>query len=189
MSRSSLDQVRPLALILAAGLLLAGCGDDAQPRSGATAKVTLKLTAPDDASSLRADRVAVRGTVSPADAAVQVAGEDAEVEGGEFQAEVALRPGGNVIDISASAPGRRPATDAVRVTRDMRIPVPKLVGLEVDRARDQLGALGLIAEEEPGGGWLDRVIPGTDHVCAVEPGEGTLVQPRSTVTLLTQRDC
>jgi len=183
--------VRPLALILAAGLLVAGCGGDGNAKAKATAtpKVTIKLTAPDDAGLLRAESVEVRGSVSPADATVRVAGEEADVAGGEFRAEVPLHPGNNVIDISASSPGRRPATDAVRVTRDMRVPVPELVGLEVDEARDKLGELGLVPEEQQGGGWLDRVIPGPDHVCAVEPGAGTLVQPRATVTLLTKRDC
>ena len=38
---------------------------------------------------MRAETVAVRGTVTPADAAVRVAGKDAEVNGGEFSAEVA----------------------------------------------------------------------------------------------------
>src|SRR3712207_4388943 len=147
MSRSSLESMRSLAHLFVVGLLIAGCGGaDAQTRTGSTPRVTLKLVTPDDGGSLRADRVEVRGTGSPADAAVTVAVEGAEVEGGEFRAEVPLHPGGNVIDVSASSPGRRPATGAVRVTRDMRIPVPDLVGLEVDQARDKLGGLGLQAE-------------------------------------------
>jgi hypothetical protein len=182
--------VRPLVLVLAVGLLVAGCGGGEPQRTGAAPRVTLKLSAPDDGGSLREDRVQVRGTVSPADATVKVAGEDAESDGGgEFHAEVPLDPGGNVIDISASAPGRRPATDAVRVTRDMRVPVPELVGLEVDQAIEKLSQTDLRAVEEQGGSWLDRVIPGTDHVCAVEPGEGTLVERQTTVTLATARNC
>src|SRR5687767_12159511 len=104
-----------LALLLATGLLLAGCGAGEPQRTGATPRVSLKLVTPDDGGMQREDRVEVRGTVSPADATVKVAGEEADVQGGEFMAEVPLNPGGNVIDVSASSPGRRPATDAVRV--------------------------------------------------------------------------
>lgn len=190
MSRSSLEWMRQLALVLATGVLVAGCGGaSAQTSTGPTPRVTLKLTAPDDRRLDRAERVEVRGTVSPADSTVLVAGEDADVQGGEFSAEVPLEPGQNIIDISASSPGRRPATDAVRLTRDMRVPVPQLVGLEVEQATEKLGQSNLKAVEEQGGSWLDRVIPGTDHVCSIEPGEGTLVDRETTVTLLTRRDC
>ncbi|MBE2314926.1 PASTA domain-containing protein [Solirubrobacter sp. CPCC 204708] len=180
--------MRALVLLLAAGLLVAGCGDE--PRATANPpRVTLKLTTPDDGGTTFEDRVEVRGTVSPADSAVLIAGESAEVDAGEFHAEVPLDPGANIIDVSASSTGRRPATDAVRVTRDMRVRIPELVGLEFDQAADALGKLGLKAVEEQGGSWLDRVIPGISRVCAVDPVEGTLVDRRSTVTLLTQRDC
>ena len=181
--------MRFLAVILAAGLLVTGCGWSAQSQTTSTPRVKLKLALPDDASTTFEDRVEISGTVSPADSTVKVAGEAAEVSGGEFAAEVALEPGGNVIDVSASAPGRRPATDAVRVERDIRVKIPTLVGLEVDQARSELGKLGLKAEEEQGGSWLDRVIPGVEYVCAADPAEGQRVLPNSTVTLLTQRQC
>ncbi|MDA0182968.1 PASTA domain-containing protein [Solirubrobacter phytolaccae] len=179
--------MRSLALILTAGLLVSACGE--APKPAANARVTLKLSLPDDGGMVRDERVVVRGTVSPADASVRVGGEDAEVDGGEFSKEVALAPGGNVIDISASSPGRRPATDAVRVTRDMRVDVPNVVGQEVDPAKTAVGNVGLKVEEEQRGGWLDRVIPGTDHVCATRPAAGTPVDKGTTVTLVTQREC
>jgi len=179
--------VRPLALTLAAGLALCACGE--APRPAAEPRVQLKLELPDDGGSVRADHVAVRGTVTPADAAVQVAGEAADVERGEFSAEVGLEPGGNVIDITATAPGRRPATDAVRVLRDMRVEVPDLVGSERDAAVARLRELGLEFTEERGGSWLDRLLPGAIEVCATRPPAGNLVQPRSAVTVQTQRDC
>ena len=102
---------------------LSACGET--PRPATQPRVTLKLSAPDDGGSTRDERIEIRGTVTPGDAAVRVGGEDAEVSGGEFVAEVELQPGGNVIDVTATAPGRRPATDAVRVERDMRVPVPE----------------------------------------------------------------
>jgi hypothetical protein len=152
-------------------------------------RVQLKLSLPDDGGQTRADAVDVSGTVSPADAAVRVAGEEAEVSGGEFTASVALDPGRNVIDVTASSPGRRPAVDAVRVTRDMRVPVPKVIGLELGQAEDAIGKAGLRSEEQRVDGWLDRVIPGPAHVCATQPDADTLVDRQSTVTLLTQREC
>ena len=66
--------------MLAAGLALAACGETPRPTS--EPRVKLKLALPDDGGTVREDRIEVRGTVTPADAAVQVAGSDAEVEGG-----------------------------------------------------------------------------------------------------------
>ena len=41
-----------------------------------------------------------------------------------------------MIDVTATAPGRRPATDAVRVMRDMRVKVPDVVGSTPEDADD-----------------------------------------------------
>jgi hypothetical protein len=179
--------VRRLVLILAAGLALSACGEAARPAS--EPRVRLKLDLPDDGGEVREDRVEVHGTVTPADAAVQVAGADAQVDGGEFTATVALAPGGNVIDVTASAPGRRPAADAVRVTRDIRVEVPPVVGLEVGAATDQLKKAGLKVSEVDDDSWLERVLGGEIDVCATEPGAGALVQPHATITLQTSRSC
>ncbi len=110
-------------LLLAAGLALSACGETPRPATGP--RVKLELAEPDDGGAVRADRVEVRGTVTPADSIVRVGGEDAQVSGGQFIAQVALAPGGNVIDVTATAPGRRPATDALRIERDMRVAVPR----------------------------------------------------------------
>jgi beta-lactam-binding protein with PASTA domain len=179
--------VRRLALLLAAGLALGACG--ATPRPTTEPRVKLKLDAPDDGGSILADRVAVRGSVTPGDAAVRVAGEDADVKDGAFAAEVALQPGGNVIDVTATSPGRRPATDAVRVVRDMRVPVPNVVGRTPEDAVTALRAAGLTSVEERGGSWIDRLLPGGIAVCATRPGAGVLLNKGSRVTLETARNC
>ena len=179
--------MRPLALILAAGLALAACGE--APRPTDEPRVKLKLDVPDDGGSVRADQVDVRGTVVPADAAVQVAGEDAEVDGGRFAATVTLAPGGNVIDITATAPGRRPAADAVRVTRDMRVQIPQFAGQDYDSAAAALSKLGLKSVEQRGGSWIDRMLGTGVHVCSTTPRPGALVQPRTTVTVNTDPTC
>ncbi|HET6550125.1 MAG TPA: PASTA domain-containing protein [Solirubrobacter sp.] len=179
--------MRLLLVLAAAGLALGACGE--APRAANEPRVTLKLSLPNDGGSVRADHVAVRGTVVPADAAVQVAGADAEVDGGEFVADIALQPGGNVIDITATAPGRRTAANAVRVVRDMRVEVPRLAGSEFEAASAELERLGLGASEQSRDSWLDRLLGGTAYVCATQPRAGALVQPRSTVTLETAGDC
>jgi hypothetical protein len=179
--------VRRLVLILVTGLLVSACGE--APRAATDARVELKLSLPDDGGMVRDERVLVRGTVTPADAAVSVGGEDADVSAGEFTAEVPLNPGGNVIDVTATSPGRRPATDAVRITRDIRVEVPRLVGQEVDQAKTALGKLGLKATEEQGGSWLDRVLGSTLRVCEMQPAAGSFVNPQSTIKLTTAPDC
>ena len=175
--------MRRLICLLAAGLVLAACGEAERPAS--EPRVSLKLDVPSDGGSVRAETVAVRGRVTPADAAVRVGGRDAEVNGGEFSAEVPLIPGGNVIDITATAPGRRPATDAVRVERDIRVKVPSLLGVASDDAVAALRKLDLKERVNEGGSWLDRVLGGAMEVCATTPPAGTLVDPESTVTLET----
>jgi hypothetical protein len=168
-------------------LVLAGCGADRPPAT--TPRVQLKLASPGDGRSLRADSVNVSGTVFPAGAAVSVAGERAQVDGSTFTATVSLEPGGNVIDVTATAPGRRPATDALRVIRDMRVALPALVGHERDAAFTQLEGLGLRPQEKRDDTWLDRLIPGDDTVCATSPPATTLVQPGAKVTVEVARHC
>lgn len=176
-----------LVLLLAAGLALGACGET--PRPTTEPRVKLKLDLPDDGRPVRAERVEVHGSVSPVDSAVRVAGKDAEVSAGEFTAQVALVPGSNVIDITATAPGRRPATDAVRVERDTRVEVPLLIGEEHEQAKAALEQAGLTPVEEQGGSWLDRILGGEITVCATSPSAGTLLEKGSEVTVQTGRDC
>jgi hypothetical protein len=179
--------MRYVVLALAAGLTLAACGET--PRATTEPRVKLKLELPDDGGSIRAEAVEVRGTVTPADAAVQVAGRDAEVDGGSFLASVKLDPGGNVIDITATAPGRRPATDAVRITRDMTVVIPSLTGRTYDAAAADLAKLDLKATEERGGSWIDRVLGADVRVCDTNPKAGTAVLPNTTITVVTGPEC
>ena len=179
--------MRRLVPLLAAGLLLSACGET--PRPATQPRVTLKLSAPDDGGTTRDERLEIRGTVTPGDSSVRIAGQDAEVSGGEFSAEVELLPGGNVIDVAATAPGRRPATDAVRVERDMRVPVPNVVGQESGQALETLKAAGLKPEEERGGSWIDRVLGGAVTVCATSPRAEALVDKGTRVIVQTARAC
>jgi hypothetical protein len=183
---ASLNAMRRLAL-LALPFALAACGGTARPASWP--RVTLKLSAPADTRSVRAASVQVQGTVSPGDASVQVNGEAAQVNGGSFAAEVALSPGANVIDVTASAPGRRPEADAVRVIRDMRVQLPELVGTAEPDATATLRDLGMRPRSEDARNFLDRIIPGELQVCDMRPGARALVQKGATVTIVVARSC
>jgi hypothetical protein len=166
---------------------LAGCGTQARPAT--TPRVQLSLSAPGDGGMLRARTVDVSGTVAPAGAAVTVAGQSATVDGGTFTATVALEPGGNVIDVTASSPGHRPASDALRVVRDMRVELPKLAGYDEADAFSRLRELGLQPVEKRTDNWLQRLIPGGEGVCATSPKTGALVQRHTQVTVLVAKNC
>ena len=109
-----------VALVAAASLLvfvMAACGDSKTTGAGANASVKVEITAPADGSSVRADRVAVRGTVTPSDAAVQILGRSVQVGNGVFAGSVPLHRGANTIDVVASAAGSAPATTTITVNR------------------------------------------------------------------------
>jgi hypothetical protein len=96
-------------------------GDDSAAEKTARrptdATVSVQITSPADGSSMRADRVTVRGTVTPPDAAVQIVGRSAQVGNGVFTGSVPLKRGQNTIDVVASAKGAAPASETITVTR------------------------------------------------------------------------
>ena len=178
--------MRRLIVLLAAGLLLSACGETPHPTP--EPRVKLKLDAPDSGGTTRDDHIAVSGTVTPADATVQVMGVSAQVSAGAFTADVKLQPGGNVIDITASSAGRRSATDAVRFVRDMRVDVPNVLFQSPDDATAALKDAGLVGVVEESDTWLDRLL-GAPQVCATRPAAGAAVARGSKVTLETARAC
>jgi beta-lactam-binding protein with PASTA domain len=64
-----------------------------------------------------------------------------------------------------------------------------LVGQESDAAVEALRELDLRADVQENGSWLDRVLGGAMEVCSTTPPAGTLVDPRSTITLETDPTC
>jgi hypothetical protein len=174
-----------------AAAALTGCGGDDQPRAQKpAAPVDLTVTTPADMETVRSETVEVRGTVTPAGAAVLVVGQKAPVSaGGSFTATVPLEPGANVIDVMASAAGRTPALTAFRVTREMPVTVPDLGGkseADVDKA---LAAVGLKPEVEKGGGLIEGLLPGDPAVCEQDPSAGTQVRRGTTVHVVVSKSC
>ena len=91
---------------------------------------------------------------------------------GEFTADVELQPGGNVIDVTATSPGRRSATDAVRVVRDMRVDVPNVVGQSPDDATAALKDAGLDGRSRSAAAAGSTACSAAPQVCATRPPAG-----------------
>ena len=180
-----------VALAAAAAALLGGCGNADEPpdRAAALEPVRLQITAPADAATVRGGNVDVRGRVSPAASEVTVLGRPALVTEGRFTAVVPLEPGANVIDVIATAPRRRAALTALRVTRDILVTVPQLADLEEDELDRVLEPLGLRAEVERGGDILDVLRSGPTIVCEQDPEAGARVRRGRVVRVVVAKRC
>jgi hypothetical protein len=154
--------------------------------------VRLAVTAPGDLAVVRDDHVELQGTVRPSTATVTVEGRRAAVavSRGTFRASVPLEAGTNVIDVIASAGRARPALTAIRVKREISVPVPDVTGLPLADARTRLEGLGLKVEvKRTGGGFFDRLLPGDPSVCDMSPAAGDAVDPGTKVQLVVSRAC
>ncbi len=178
---------RASALLVAATVALAGCGEGDPERPPRPVQVTIE--APGDATVVRDGSVEVRGSVRPAGADVRVAGTPADVRGGSWSASVKLEPGGNVVDVAASADDRLAAVEAIRIVREMPVSVPDVKGLTPDEARDELAALGLEMALEERRGLLDGLLPGELGVCDSSPEAGEAVRPGATVSVTVAKVC
>lgn len=113
---------RNLAVVFSI-LAFVGCGSNEpasttkKPAAPAAKAITINVTAPQDNDVVRRNSVAVRGTVDPPDADVQVAGKPATVSDGIFSARITLDPGDNTVDVIATAEGAKPTTTSLTVTR------------------------------------------------------------------------
>lgn len=143
-----------LATALAA-VVLSACGSSSPTKTTAAGQnVSIRVTAPADGSRVDADRVAIRGTVTPGDATVQVLGQAAQVGNGVFTSSVPLHTGKNTIDVVASAPGVAPATITIAVTRGGSATKPKSSS-QTTASQPQstvTGAPGLAGPHNCGGG-------------------------------------
>jgi Glucodextranase, domain B/PASTA domain len=180
----------PTLLILACLATAAGCGgDDGRRAQRPPVPVELDVTEPADMAVVQAETVEVRGSVEPAGASVRVLGDEADVSGGTFSAQVALEPGANVIDVIATARGRGTAMTAFRVTRELPVEVPDLDGLEVQEVEERLSEAGLRPEISERGGLLDELLPGEPAVCDQDPEPGTEVKRGTAVRVEVAKSC
>ncbi len=171
-----------------AALALAGCGsDDPPPRALAPVKLTVE--APLDAASVTDDAVEVTGRVWPAGTPVLVAGDEAGVSAGRFEATVDLEPGANVIDVAAGAPRRRAAMTAVRVTRLVPVPVPDVEGLAPGEAEAALRDAGFVPELEDRDDLLDELFGDDPGACGTDPPAGDEALPGTTVRVEVRKGC
>ncbi|MFP5362956.1 MAG: PASTA domain-containing protein [Thermoleophilia bacterium] len=191
MRRATLIGALGAAAVAAPAFAATGCGGDDRAPAPAPApeRVRLQITAPADATSVRGGNVDVRGRVTPPAAQVMVLGRPALVTEGRFTAVVPLEPGANVVDVIATAPRRRPALAALRVTRDVLVTVPQLDGLREDEIEDALEPLGLRAEVRRGGGILDLLRAGEATVCEQEPEAGARVRRGRSVEVVVAKRC
>jgi hypothetical protein len=180
---------RPLLLLLPAlaATTIAGCGDD--PRPPPRPPVQLSLAAPRDTGTTREATVLVSGSVVPSTARVIVLGERVAVSGGAFSTSVDLREGSNVIDVGASAPGRRAVWRALRVTRHSLIRMPVLAGEEEDAAKSALADLGLDVRVTNDDDLLDAFRGGPHIVCATSPEAGAELKAGDEVEIVVSRTC
>ena len=180
--------MRPCLLaVLAAGLVLGGCGErEIEPP---LSPVALTIDNPGDGATVDDESVQVSGRVNPPDSVVRVNGNRVGTQGGSFATTVPLEAGTNVIDIQAGAPKHPGAMTAVRVTRLVKVEVPDLSGLPPDEAADQLRALGLTPQLKDVGSLLDDILGGDPVVCGTDPDPGTEVSPGTKVTLGYSKVC
>lgn len=174
-------------LLLAAAASLGGCGEEPAPPP--RPPVVLSLSSPRNMETTREPSVLVSGTVRPATARVIVLGSRVTVRGGGFSTTVDLREGTNIVDVGASAPGRRAVWRALRVTRRTRVRVPDLLGRTEDEALAAVADAGLEANVRNDDDLIDAFRRGPRIVCAADPAGGVEVVPGSEVELVVSKTC
>lgn len=179
---------RLLGAIVLSGCIaaVAGCGSTA---ARPAPPVRLTVSGPSDHTVTLAGVVSVRGTVTPADATVLVAGHPAPVKDGSFTAQVPLAPGTNVIDVLAGARKSTGAVSAVRIYRELPVTVPQLAGASPSRAEAWLSQLGLRPTVLETGGFLQSLIPTSKKVCRTTPAAGASLPPGSSVRVEVAKIC
>jgi len=173
-----------LLLLVLAGGCSAGCGDEPTQRP-----VRLEITAPADAAVVREESIEVRGLVHPRGARVLVLGRPARVVRGEFRSIVPLEAGSNLIDVGASAQGAASTWSALRVTRELLVRLPDLIGATREDAVSQLDALGLRGEVEEEGDLLDELLGGDWIVCETRPPAGRDVPRGADIHVTVAKGC
>jgi len=152
-------------------------------RRAAAAEPGMTVVTPRDGAELREEEVLVKGTVTPPDAIVRVAGRPARARNGVFQARVPVERGRNRIEVAADADGQEigrealtverlaPAEDAAaRIAREYDGRVPDIRGERLDIVRSVFRRIGLhYLEVKLGRG---RIEPEEWAACGSRPPAG-----------------
>jgi hypothetical protein len=105
-------------LAAALSMLAVGCGSSASSTAASTVRhISLAVISPATPYVTSAQRVTVRGLVSPAQASVQIAGVPAVVAAGLFSASIGVHGAHNELQVVASAPGAVPVHETLIVLR------------------------------------------------------------------------
>jgi len=116
------------AIVVAALFVLVSSGIGSATASTTAAEpattVTVAVTSPTSDSVIAADQVTVRGTVSPANATVQVQGQPAAVGNGVFTGTATLHGGKTTVDVIGSAPGATPGSTSIVIARQSTATTP-----------------------------------------------------------------
>lgn len=179
--------IAPITLVIA--IFASGCSSDPEPPPPPPERVRVNITAPADNAVVREDGVRLTGRVTPSTAQVRVLGKDVAVQDGAFETTVPLDVGANVVDVLASAGRRRPAMAAIRITRQVPVTVPDILGVSADEARDRLAELGLKPRIEQGGSILDDLLPIDAVVCSTAPRTGTEVEGGTEIEVVVSKLC
>lgn len=113
----SVAAITSLAVIVLAALSGCGGGTSTSTTTVASQGVVIQVTSPSNGATINANTVTIRGTVSPSNATVQIAGQPAAVGNGVFTGSTSLQQGKNSIDVIASAPGKSPGSTTIVVSR------------------------------------------------------------------------
>ena len=117
------SQRRRLAGAIAAsiaGVVLVGCGSTSASTSTQTvraAAVVVQVTSPANGTVINSTNVTIRGTVTPANATVQIDGHPAAVGNGVFTGSAPLQRGKTTIDVIGSSSSLSPGSTDVVITR------------------------------------------------------------------------
>jgi hypothetical protein len=123
---------------------LSACGGSTTTTTTTTGgEVTVIVTSPTSGSVIAGNNVTVRGTVSPANATVQVQGKPAAVGNGVFTAAAELHGGKTTIDVIGSATGEVPGSTSIVIAQQSNNPsgAPKT---------STSGATPNVAHQQPG---------------------------------------
>jgi hypothetical protein len=110
---------RSIGVLVILAMAFVGCGSSTTTSTSTVASgvVTVVVISPTSGSVIAGTSVVVRGTVTPANATVQIQGQPAAVGNGVFTGTASLHAGKTTIDVIGSAPGAAPGSTSITITQ------------------------------------------------------------------------